>query len=305
MMMANELVSIASSSTYTSSQDQLLHRSSRIMRLVRKTLNLTQEEMAKELQITQSCLSKFEASRLGPSAIQWMTFCKRANIQPDCIFTGVIDGLNAKSLRRQVGKLPFRRAPHYLSAPLISVRLLRPLLDLIEQQHSKNILQSVLKQLNTDAELLLFLDEYLSWQFVIDLCDALERRKLSLPNLWQCWSPEHFGDHTLGDLFTELTKKKQQWEKVSVYLDHMFKDKSISVKMDIEHHQQQIKLSLPHFWGTPGRVGERSPLLEDLLHWELKHLIHHDPQTVLRSQFISHTPAQQHQDIIFSLELGI
>ncbi|MBY0471379.1 helix-turn-helix domain-containing protein [bacterium] len=52
---------------------------------MRRRRHLTQIEMAQELQISQSCISKMERGLLIPSVLQWAVFCSFVRIPMDCL----------------------------------------------------------------------------------------------------------------------------------------------------------------------------------------------------------------------------
>ncbi len=66
-----------------------------LMRAARKKRDLTQVEVSKRLQISQSALSKIESGLLIPSAPQWFEFCQFTDISADSLLTGYMERLGS------------------------------------------------------------------------------------------------------------------------------------------------------------------------------------------------------------------
>lgn len=57
----------------------------KILKTTRIATGMTQEELGKKMGLSQSALSKMEAGKLEPSAIQWMKFSKITRTKPDIL----------------------------------------------------------------------------------------------------------------------------------------------------------------------------------------------------------------------------
>lgn len=74
----------------TSKEKSAAKKTCAIIRTARKTAGLTQQELAKKMDISQSALSKLENASLLPSAYQWFRFCEVTRIAPESFITGKI-----------------------------------------------------------------------------------------------------------------------------------------------------------------------------------------------------------------------
>lgn len=60
----------------------------RVLREVRKKLGFTQNQIASALGVSQGTLSKMEAAKAEPSAIQWLRFCVMTGTAPESLIRG-------------------------------------------------------------------------------------------------------------------------------------------------------------------------------------------------------------------------
>ena len=54
-----------------------------LMYAERKTKKISQQDLCKDLKITQGLLSKIENEKLKPSVYVWLTFCRLFKLQPE------------------------------------------------------------------------------------------------------------------------------------------------------------------------------------------------------------------------------
>jgi DNA-binding XRE family transcriptional regulator/predicted hydrocarbon binding protein len=153
------------------------------MRAVRKHAGLTQTDIARKLETSQSAISKIEAGSLAPPLLIWMSFCKLMGIDAvETLETGFVDFMrpaNAEnvsvSLEENQGKIEnFRIPARYLNDRGTSVRWLLPLLKFYSSRHGTDKLRKFLKStMRIDPDFLVILDHSVNIQFVLDLSKHL------------------------------------------------------------------------------------------------------------------------------------
>ena len=158
----------------TSQEREDLQRISRVMRAARKISGKNQVEIAKDLGISQSALSKFESAILIPSTSQWYKFCRTLNVDSLESFTlGTIDNrisaTSTGSYPETTFKIPKKYAHHQGS----KVRAIRPFLDFFSTQLGEEKLEHYLKDNKVDSDFFVVQDNQLNIGFTVDIATHL------------------------------------------------------------------------------------------------------------------------------------
>ena len=154
----------------TPQERQDLQRISRVMRAARKISGKNQVEIAKDLGISQSALSKFESAILIPSTSQWYKFCKTLNVDSLESFTlGTIDNRIAATPSGSYPETTFKIPKKYAHHQGSKVRAIRPFLDFFSSQIGEEKLERYLKESKVDSDFFVVQDNQLNIGFTIDI----------------------------------------------------------------------------------------------------------------------------------------
>jgi transcriptional regulator with XRE-family HTH domain len=143
------------------------------MRAARKASSLTQVEVAKELQISQSALSKLEHGILVPSAIEWFDFCRITGIPADSLVTGTIERLKPITLSSSDREGGFKLPKKYALNRGSKMRSMVPFISFFKEKLGDSHFDSFCKHQMLDADYCLDLDNTISLQFGLDLWETL------------------------------------------------------------------------------------------------------------------------------------
>jgi len=148
-----------------------------IISSIRKTKKLSQKEMSKVLDVTQSTLSKVEKNKLGLDAYSWVKLCEEYNVDPNCIVSGYLDFYSAESFTNQlssdvkVGKFLIPDEYAYLKGTFI--RDIFPFLEFFKIQIGKNKLNDFIQSKNVDPDYFRILSHSINIQFLYDLINVI------------------------------------------------------------------------------------------------------------------------------------
>lgn len=157
-------------------QDRI--HTSRVLRSARKLRNLTQIEAAKELQISQSMLSKLEAGTLSPSASLWFLATKVYNIGvTDSFETGFIETYNDPTIDSKISE-SFRMPETNTSSVYLTVRGLIPLINFVFETMGKLKAKKLFKDLKIDPDLFVILDAKLNLASISKIVGAISDKVL-------------------------------------------------------------------------------------------------------------------------------
>ena len=87
---------------------QVLTRMAYLIREERRARNLTQQEVAKQLQVTQGSLSKLENGESAPNVVVWLRFCSSFGLPENIPMNDARYKAHAKHLEKMAEKNKFR-----------------------------------------------------------------------------------------------------------------------------------------------------------------------------------------------------
>lgn len=140
-----------------------------LMRAARKKMRLTQVEVSKRLQISQSALSKIESGLLIPSAPQWFEFCEMTGISADSLMSGLIERNRPAVLESGNADLGFKVPKMYLENRGSKVRAMLPFLSYFEEVAGSKKVDEYFARIKMDRDIFTDLDTQISLQFCLDL----------------------------------------------------------------------------------------------------------------------------------------
>lgn len=148
--------------------DAIAMRIGKLLQATRKHLGLNQAVVAPILGLDQSALSRIESGKQHLTASQWLTFCQRAEILPDCLTHGVFELAQKESAIC----LP----PRYAFEKGSKVRSLLPLLDFAKETLGERGLARFFSDIKLDPDFFLNLSATINFNFTIDLCETIIRK---------------------------------------------------------------------------------------------------------------------------------
>lgn len=166
-----------------------------IIRASRKYFQLTQTQMASALDISQGAISKIETGDLILDCHQWMKFCKDYQINPDSLFTGLVEFKTHRKIER-VNHLPrignFKIPSRYAFNIDSSVIFYLPLLRWIIEMNGQNYFESFCQEKNLDSDLFLIPIFPINSLFIRDLYLDLIKKNSTIFQTNEIW-PKIFG----------------------------------------------------------------------------------------------------------------
>jgi transcriptional regulator with XRE-family HTH domain len=165
----------------------------------------TQSQLAQEIGIPQSSISKYENFSLEPSASDWFRFCQHIGIDAHrTLNLGYIDGrlkFKEKVFSQTLFKLPLR----YRKDFSLKIRELLPFRQCVISELGENSWNELLTIMGLDAEMFYVLDLQVSLSLLSDIIIWAEGQGLSLMEKVYSFSAD-LKFH--GSLFSEYQRKK-------------------------------------------------------------------------------------------------
>jgi transcriptional regulator with XRE-family HTH domain len=144
-----------------------------LMRAARKKNDLTQVEVAKRLQISQSALSKIESGLLIPSAPQWFEFCQVTHISPDSLTTGYMERLSTAVIESGDLSVGFKIPKAYRPYRGSKMRAMLPFLQYFRAVAGEEKVEQYFRSIKMDPDSFIDLDGQINLRFCLDLSRTL------------------------------------------------------------------------------------------------------------------------------------
>lgn len=157
----------------TPQEQQVAQKIASLMRASRKRAGMTQVEVSKVLQISQSALSKIESGILIPSAPQWFEFCGTTGISPDSLTTGLIEHQTPATLQHGTHGIHFKLPKMYHNNRASKMRAMLPIVTYFRNAVGEEKFEAYFKKIKMDSEMVYDLDAQVSLNFFLDLARAL------------------------------------------------------------------------------------------------------------------------------------
>jgi transcriptional regulator with XRE-family HTH domain len=216
----------------------------------RKLRGLTQSELAKMTNISQSLMSKLEKGQLRPSAILWYELCQVLNIDWDCQIFGYIDDL------KNSWKSTFRHSKKYGAPYSSTVRSIHPMLSILRASYGDRKFFSFLQKEGFNVEYFYCLGNKVSFLFftkVLQKTSELVEKKSNLK------VDQYIMERsTHGKIFESIKflptieEKLQAYCENSIYYEENFiysyeKSKNKEYNLFLKHCDPIIELGIKFF----------------------------------------------------------
>lgn len=165
----------------TSQESQAAMRIAALMRAARKKRDLTQVEVSKRLQISQSALSKIESGLLIPSAPQWFEFCQLTDISADSLLTGYMERVSSAVVESGELNVGFKIPKAYRPYRGSKMRAMLPFLKYFHAVAGEDKVDEYFRSIKMDQDAFLDLDGQINLKFCLDLSRTLIQTGLLKP----------------------------------------------------------------------------------------------------------------------------
>jgi pimeloyl-ACP methyl ester carboxylesterase/transcriptional regulator with XRE-family HTH domain len=163
-----------------SKQNSELKKISQVWKAGRLLLGLSQKELSKALDISQSGISKYESMHLEPSASDWYNFCQFAGFDAHATLDlGYIDG-KKKYKNRLHAESSFTLPMRYRVDFLLKIREIIPYKECIISELGEEAWLSFLKESKVVPEMFYVYDFQLSLNFLNDLIKWSNKQEFDL-----------------------------------------------------------------------------------------------------------------------------
>ncbi len=159
-------------------EEKYLPRISPLFRYGRKSLGKNQVEMSELLEMSQAHLSKVEACKSMPTAVQLLEFARLTTIPLNCFSSGYLDFPKLIKLKTGLASSYLKVDKKYRTAQGLTVRFLRPLLAFFEQHSDSQLQANIFKRLKVDPDYFANWDNQLNLAFLFDLLLELKKQEL-------------------------------------------------------------------------------------------------------------------------------
>ncbi len=140
----------------------------------RKMLGLTQNDIADNLKIAQSTISRIEAKKLIPSMFLWMEISELLDIPYDSIPMGYLDKEIDAEIATGRNENGFLIPLKYSTNKCIKVRKLLPLVQFICDKWGKEKFEALVGKLRVNKNFFINLDNQLNVAFMHDFLELVE-----------------------------------------------------------------------------------------------------------------------------------
>lgn len=208
-----------------------------IMRSARKYKGITQQELAKALNCSQSALSKMENGVLTPSAPQWFDFCRITEIPVESLVWGYIDRENTAEVisdkTTNGHNLPYR----YSQDRGLKVKYIIPFLTYLCKHHGRDDAISFLKSHKISQEFFVDLDNQVSLNFLYDIFKFFQSKGWDNKDVLGQVTAYFAHANTHGRTFDTIIKSNDSFDAVSNYVQN-FKSYQNDFKLSISGKDQ-------------------------------------------------------------------
>jgi transcriptional regulator with XRE-family HTH domain len=165
----------------------------------------TQFELAKELDISQSSISKYETMKLEPSATDWYQFCQYVGLDAHkTLSLGYIDG-KTRFKHRLFGESHFRLPLKYKRDFLLKIREIIPFKECITHELGPEKWNKFLSSHKIDHEMFYVYDFQVSLNLISDILNWCAKEGFAVLDLVSNYSSNL---HNHGILCEEYARKK-------------------------------------------------------------------------------------------------
>lgn len=224
---------------HTSSEREKI---ARVWRAGRLLAGLTQNQLAKALEIPQSSISKYETMNLEPSASDWFHFCQYVGIDAHkALNLGYIDSktkFKSKLYSTSLFNVPIR----YRRDFSMKIREFIPIKEVIIREAGVKLWEKFVKAHDIEAEMFHVYDFQISYQLFLDLVAWTKENSLDVLSLATdlAGSPDYQG--LVSEQFatkTDPTSLMKKFSEIQGYYQN-------AVTTDFQISSQEATLSM-HF----------------------------------------------------------
>lgn len=222
--------------------NQESERIAKLWRVGRLLIGKTQNQLAKELHISQSNISKFESMALEPSASDWYNFCQFVGIDAHkTLSLGYIDG-KKKFKHRLFGETLLKLPIKYRQDFLLKIRELIPFRECIIGELGIEAWESFLTKTKISDELFYVYDYQVSMNLLNDLIKWSEERNFLVLDMVK----RYIGNINCHGVLNETyARKKKPQELLKTILEDQAYYHQI-FKTEIAASEDKIEV-VPHF----------------------------------------------------------
>ena len=147
-----------------------------VIRAARKLRGLSQSEVARELQVSQTTVSSIESGEVAISGSNWLRLSRLLRVLPDhTFFEGIVDSANINGLDDPL-ETGFKLPKRYANNAFSTVRAAQPFFRFFECCCGRAALDEFLKErMNVDPDIRYIYNLRLSIRFNLDLASHLIR----------------------------------------------------------------------------------------------------------------------------------
>lgn len=191
-----------------------------IIKCARISRGFDQAQLASDIGVAQSTISKLEKGSLLPDAATWAVICEITGIPLNSNQLGFIDfgmskervslvhpGFKTESYSKKFVN------PKYQVNSMFSVRFFKPLLETVKKEKGVDYYCSVLKKLKIDPAYFYRLDLKLNELFLTDFLNEAsfsERPKMKLSSFWE--------NNIHGFVFEKMLKKPKMTDPLELFV---------------------------------------------------------------------------------------
>ncbi len=222
------------------------HHVAQVLRSRRKSFGFSQIQVASQIHVSQSTLSKIESGMLKPDVFQWYGICQQLKLSPTGWVRGVIDSGQAVTLKSEPKEGLYNIPGYYAYNRGESNRYYLPFFYIFKEALGEKSLYNFLETLKIDLDYFLDFDNQLNFNFFMSLVNALIDQGVlkshNIEKLLECLTLPYFhgssGEsflHQAGNWKRLLKEALRQRKRYEIDFIHTLEDESeeqrtISVK---------------------------------------------------------------------------